>query len=133
MYNPSILKPRLRISPALLALLVAAFVALYPQLDAIGYCDEGGCPDIFQSSNASGGGASPAAPGGGPTATSDGNAHGASTHGLDLAGLGLVAVLAAAPAYLFPPRFVLLGRPPRPPRPGGVLLPPDSPPPIASA
>lgn len=110
-YNPGIVRPRLRIRPALLALLVAAFVVLYPQLDAMGYCDKGGCPDIFQSSNASGGGTSSVGSGGGPAGTSVGNAHGG--YGLDLlAGLGLVAVLVAAPAHLSPRRFVLLGRPP---------------------
>lgn len=39
----------------LFALLVAAFITFYPQLDAAGYCDGGGCPEV--SYPASGGAA----------------------------------------------------------------------------
>lgn len=39
-------------SPLLLvlAVIVAAFVAFYPYLDGMGFCDDGGCPEISQSS-----------------------------------------------------------------------------------
>ena len=35
-----------------LALIVCAFVALHPYLDAEGYCGLGGCPDASHSSHA---------------------------------------------------------------------------------
>lgn len=40
----------------LFALLVAAFITFYPQLDAAGYCD-GGCPEVSYPAHASGGAA----------------------------------------------------------------------------
>ena len=39
----------------LFALLVAVFVSFYPQLDAAGYCDGGGCPEVSYSAHGSGG------------------------------------------------------------------------------
>ena len=35
-----------------LAILMVAFVSLYPYLDSAGYCDRGGCPDLAQLSHA---------------------------------------------------------------------------------
>lgn len=35
------------------AVLVAAFVALYPYLEVAGYCGDGGCPEIVQISASS--------------------------------------------------------------------------------
>ena len=49
------MRPRVRIRHLLFALLVAAFITFYPQLDAAGYCDGGGCPEV--SYQASGGAA----------------------------------------------------------------------------
>lgn len=40
-----------RTSPLVFAVLVAAFVALYPYLDTGGLCDLGGCPDALQTSH----------------------------------------------------------------------------------
>lgn len=55
MYNVWVVRPRVRIRHLLFALLTAAFVTFYPQLDAAGYCDGGGCPEVSYS--ASGGAA----------------------------------------------------------------------------
>ena len=42
---------RTRLTVAL-AVLVVAFVSLYPYLDSAGYCDRGGCPEMAQLSHA---------------------------------------------------------------------------------
>lgn len=137
-YNLSVLSSlntstRLDPRALVLALVVGAFVSLYPQLDAMGYCDEGGCPEASQSSgisgNAMGGGASHVGTGGGSVS---GVGH-ASEAQAGVAGMAPLAVLAAAPAHLFSRLFVVLKAPPGPLRPASLSLPPDSPPPILSS
>ncbi len=48
---------RIRTPHLLFALLVAAFITFYPQLDAAGLCDGGGCPEVSYPAHASGGAA----------------------------------------------------------------------------
>lgn len=111
-----------------LALLVAAFVTLYPQLDAMGYCDGGGCPEISQSAGSS----SASGTTGGATGTGSGS--GGSGHTSDVQAGGFtgpiaVGVLADIPTYAFLQTYLLLEAPSAPERPGSLLLSPDSPPP----
>lgn len=54
MYNIYAMKPKVRIPYLLFALLVAAFITFYPQLDAAGYCDAGGCPEVSYPAHAAG-------------------------------------------------------------------------------
>lgn len=123
---------RLNLRALVLALLVGAFVILYPQLDAMGYCDKGGCPEVSQSSGTSGsamgGSASHTGTGGG---AASGVGHSSDAQGAGSAGIAPLAVLAAAPAYLFSRLFLVLEAPPGPRRPASLVLPPDSPPPIS--
>lgn len=58
MYNPCTVRFAADIRCLLFALLVAAFVSFYPQLDAAGYCDGGGCPEVSHSTHVTGSGAS---------------------------------------------------------------------------
>lgn len=102
----------------ILALIVAAFVTFYPQLETTGYCVAGDCPEISTSTQASGGGAH------------GGAAHGA--HGPGIAGSCLLAVIlpgsalaaaaAARRAWMVPHSAILrslyLCPEPPPPRPG---------------
>ena len=46
---------KVRIPYLLFALLVAAFIAFYPQLDAAGYCDGGACPEVSYSAHGAAG------------------------------------------------------------------------------
>jgi hypothetical protein len=94
-----------RTTVVILAVLVAAFVALYPYLGAMEMCDSGECPYAAQSSH---------------TTTSSG-----------LASACLIAVLSAFPAVL---AFALFrGRllPAADKRPTQLYLSPDPPPPRA--
>src|SRR5215207_5544710 len=50
LYNRTTVKPR-RTTLVVLALLVAAFVALYPYLGSMGMCDSGECPQIVHSAS----------------------------------------------------------------------------------
>lgn len=45
-YDVSVMSVRRRTLVVMLAALVAGFVAFYPYLDGLGYCDSGGCPEI---------------------------------------------------------------------------------------
>lgn len=104
--------------PVILALIVAAFVTFYPQLETTGYCVADNCPEISTSAQASGGGAHGAA------------AHGA--HGPGPAGICVMAVLipgsalaaaaAARRAWTVPHSAILhsmyFSPEPPPPRPG---------------
>ena len=76
MYNPGKLDTS-RVIPVLLALLVAAFVSFYPQIEAEGYCVGEACPEIASSAHASGG--------------ASGGGHTEAAHGVGGAGLCLVA------------------------------------------
>jgi hypothetical protein len=100
-YNLSVLRPLIHTCPIPLALLVAAFVAFYPQLDAMGFCDDGGCPNGSHSAPASSSGASAGGSGG----VSNGTSHGADSLAGGFTGTGPVAVLVAASAYLSIPAF----------------------------
>lgn len=51
MYNVYIVVAGVRVPYLLFALLVSAFVTFYPQLDAAGYCDGGGCPEVSYSAH----------------------------------------------------------------------------------
>lgn len=112
MYNILAVKPRVRTPYLLFALLVAAFISFYPQLDATGYCGDGGCPEVSHPAHAAG----------------------AATGGTIAAGASfVVAALVAVPG-------VLLARAagstlPMPP-PGvlfGITLSPETPPPRPQA
>lgn len=46
-YDVPVMFVRRRTLVVMLAALVAVFVAFYPYLDALGYCDSGGCPEII--------------------------------------------------------------------------------------
>ena len=89
------------------ALLVAAFITFYPQLDAAGYCGDGGCPEVSYPSHA-----------------------GAASGGAATAGVSfVVAALVAVPGILCvrPSRLAL-----QVPPPGTLLdifLSPETPPP----
>ena len=87
----------------LLALLVAAFITFYPQLEAGGYCGDGSCPEVSYSAPASGGLV----------------ASGASF---------VVAVLVAIPAITFL-RGVRFARSAPPPALVGITVSPETPPP----
>src|SRR4028119_738465 len=52
MYNSQDVRSPVRTPYLLLALLVAAFITLYPQLEAAGYCGEGSCPQVSHSAPA---------------------------------------------------------------------------------
>ena len=54
MYNLHAVRCTVRISYLLFALLVAAFITFYPQLDAAGYCGDGGCPEVSYSAHVAG-------------------------------------------------------------------------------
>jgi hypothetical protein len=54
MYNSRDVRYSVRTPYLLLALLVAAFITLYPQLEAAGYCGDGSCPKVSHSAPASG-------------------------------------------------------------------------------
>src|SRR4028118_1221179 len=54
MYNSRDVRSSVRTPYLLLALLVAAFITLYPQLEAAGYCGDGSCPKVSHSAPASG-------------------------------------------------------------------------------
>lgn len=54
MYNRYAVKPTIRLPYLLFALVVAAFVTLYPQLDAAGYCGNDGCPEVSYPAHAAG-------------------------------------------------------------------------------
>ena len=56
MYNARVVGAGIRIQYLLFALLIAAFVSFYPQLDAAGYCDGGGCPEVSYSAHGAGAG-----------------------------------------------------------------------------
>jgi hypothetical protein len=102
LYNPATVNPG-RTSLAILALLVAAFVALYPYLGSMGMCDFGECPYAAQSSS--------------------------HTSSAGLASVCVSAVLSAVPAVL---AFALFrGRllPAADSRPTELYLSPDPPPP----
>lgn len=45
-YDVPVMLVRRRTPVVMLAALAAGFVALYPYLDGLGYCDSGGCPEI---------------------------------------------------------------------------------------
>ena len=62
MYNVRVVGAGVRIQYLLFALLMAVFVSFYPQLDAAGYCDGGGCPEVSYSAH--GAGAASGGPGG---------------------------------------------------------------------
>jgi hypothetical protein len=91
----------------LFALLVAAFITFYPQLDAAGYCGDGGCPEVSYPGHA-----------------------GAASGGAVTAGVSfVVAALVAVPGILCarPSRLTL-----QVPPPGTLLdifLSPETPPP----
>lgn len=136
MYNPAVMfspgytrqlsRP---LFPLVLALLVAAFVTLYPQLDAMGYCDDGGCPDVSQSTSSSG--ASGATGGAVGTGSGSGGAgHTSDAQTGSFTGLVALVVLAGIPTYaILSQTYLLLESQPAPERPGSLLLSPDSPPP----
>jgi hypothetical protein len=108
MYNLSDVRATVHTPYLLLALLVAAFITFYPQLEAAGYCGSGSCPEVSYSAHAS---------------TSGGFvASGASF---------VVAVIVAIPAVTFV-RGVRLARSAPPPALVGITLPPDTPPPRSS-
>ncbi|WP_152670686.1 hypothetical protein [Rubrobacter aplysinae] len=69
----------LQAMPVLAALLVAAFVAFYPQLEVAGYCVGGGCPEVSSVSSA--------------THASGGGSHAGGAHGVG--GVSGVCLLAA--------------------------------------
>ena len=54
MYNSRDVRSSVRTPYLLLALLVAAFITLYPQLEAARYCGDGSCPEVSHSAPASG-------------------------------------------------------------------------------
>ncbi len=90
----------------MLALLVAAFITFYPQLEAGGYCGDGSCPEVSYSAPASGGFVAP----------------GASF---------VVAVLIAIPAITFV-RGVRFARSAPPSALVGITVSPETPPPRSS-
>ena len=106
MYNLSDVRATVHTPYLLLALLVAAFITFYPQLEAGGYCGAKSCPEVSYSAPASGGIV----------------ASGASF---------VVAVIVAIPAVTFV-RGVRLARSAPPPALVGITLPPDTPPPRSS-
>ncbi len=106
MYNVCTVRFAADIRCLLFALLVAAFITFYPQLEAAGYCGSGSCPEVSYSAPASGGIV----------------ASGASF---------VVAVLVAIPAITFV-RGVSLARSASPPALVGITLSPETPPPRPS-
>lgn len=112
MYNLYAVKHTIRIPYLLFALVVAAFITFYPQLDAAGYCGDGGCPEVSYPSHAAG-----AAVGGAISA-------GASF---------VVAALVAVPGFVLvrQARFVL--RAPPQEKLLGTSFPPETPPPRSFA
>jgi hypothetical protein len=107
MYNSQDVRSPVRTPYLLLALLVAAFIILYPQLEAAGYCGDGSCPEVSHSAPASG-------PASGALAAS-----GASF---------VVAVLVAIPTIARALAF-RLALPAAPPALVGITLSPETPPP----
>lgn len=103
------MRSSLSIRHLLFALVVVAFISLYPQLDAAGYCDGDGCPKVTYGASGSGAAASGVA--------------GASGVSLVVAALvmvpGVPFVRAAYRTLPLPVPGVLVG----------VDLPPDVPPP----
>lgn len=91
-----------RASLAALAILVAAFVALYPYLGAVGLCGSGGCPHASQAQTSA-----PA----------------------EIIGSCVAAIYVASAAALAPGSFC---RPASDPRPEEAYLSPDPPPPRLS-
>ena len=106
MYNPRDVRATVRTPYLLIALLVAAFITFYPQLEAGGYCGEGSCPEVSYSAPLSGGII----------------ASGASF---------VVAVLVAIPAITIL-RGVRFARSSPPPALVGIALSPETPPPRPS-
>ncbi len=105
MYNSQDVRSPVRTPYLLLALLVAAFITFYPQLEAGGYCGDGSCPEVSYSASAS---------------TSGGIvASGASF---------VVAVLVAIPTIARALAF-RLALPAPPPALVGITLSPETPPP----
>ncbi len=108
MYNLRDLRSTVHTPYVLLALLVAAFITFYPQLEAAGYCGSGSCPEVSYSAHAS---------------TSGGFvASGASF---------VVAVIVAIPAITFI-RGVRFVRSAPPPALVGITPSPETPPPRSS-
>ena len=110
MYNSQDVRYSVRTPYLLLALLVAAFITLYPQLEAAGYCGDGSCPKVSHSAPASG-------PVSGPVSGAL-VASGASF---------VVAVLVAIPTIARSLAFRLALSPP-PPALVGITLSPETPP-----
>ena len=108
MYNLYVVRSTVSPSYLLFALLVAAFITFYPQLDAAGYCGDGGCPEVSYPAHASGGAVAP---------------------GVSFVVAVLVAVSGILPARAA--RFVLLTPPPD--ALVGIILSPETPPPRPSA
>jgi hypothetical protein len=108
MYNLSDVSATVHTPYLLLALLVAAFITFYPQLEAAGYCGSGSCPEVSYS------------------------AHASTSGGFVASGASLVvAVMITIPAVTFV-RGVRLARSAPPPALVGITLPPDTPPPRSS-
>ncbi|CAA9454518.1 MAG: hypothetical protein AVDCRST_MAG02-1373 [uncultured Rubrobacteraceae bacterium] len=103
------MKSKVRTSHLLFALLVAAFITFYPQLDAGGYCGDGGCPEVSYPAHAAG-----AATGAASVAS------GASFVVAALVAVpGVLLVRAAGSVLPMPPPGVLFG----------ITLSPETPPP----
>lgn len=102
----------------LLALLVAAFVTFYPQLDATGYCLAGDCPEVSASAQVSGAGGA-----------NGGGAHG--LHGPGPAGTCLMAVLISGSALAAAAAARRVWSLPRGAAPPSLCFSPDPPPPRA--
>ena len=104
-------------TPVILALIVAAFVTFYPQLETTGYCVAGDCPEISTSTQASGG-----AHGGGAHGTHGPGSAGTCLMAVLIGGSALAAAAAARRAWTLPrsaiPRSLYLAPEPPPPRPG---------------
>lgn len=112
MYNPYVVRIGVRVPCLLFALVVAAFITLYPQLDAAGYCGDGGCPEVSYPAHGAG-----SASGGAVVA------------GVSFVVAALVAVPGILPARTA--RFML--RIPSHDAFLGIILPPQTPPPRPSA
>lgn len=54
MYNLWVVRARVHVPCLLFALVVAAFISLYPQLNAAGYCGNGGCPEVSYPAHGAG-------------------------------------------------------------------------------
>ena len=112
MYNLYVVRSTARPSYLLFALLVAAFITLYPQLDAAGYCEDGGCPEVSYPAHASGAGS------GGMVAQGVSFVVGAL-----VVVLGVLPIRAVRSVLLTPPPDALVG----------IILSPETPPPRPSA